>query len=161
MSLRAWSSKSLPISSFLSSTISAVTPLIGFIFCWLTWWPIMPVKLMMAFSRWLILIASASSSPTDDKVNNILTRHTPSPGGQSDLESFKILMLRAFDDLRSFLDNQLKDVHHQLDCLVGTIAELVEFNKSNAKKSNGSHAPIVIILIFVSFVFLYFWFNFI
>jgi predicted nucleic acid-binding Zn-ribbon protein len=63
-------------------------------------------------------------------------------------------MLRAFYDLRNCFDNQLKDVHqqlkdvhHKIDCLVQTNAELVEYYKSNTKKSNASHAPIVSIFI--------------
>ncbi len=112
--------------------------------------------------------STASSSSPDDLVNDVLNNIglsspsdlTSTSEGQSDLESIKILMLRAFYDLRSSFENELKDVHHQLkdvhhkiDCLVQTNAELVEFYKSNTKKSNASHAPIV--SVFIIGLFLY------
>ena len=42
-------------------------------------------------------------------------------------------MLREFYDLRSSFDNQLKDVHHKIDCLVQANAELLEFHVSYEK----------------------------
>jgi hypothetical protein len=111
--------------------------------------------------------SAASSSSPDGLVNDVLSNlglsspsdQTSSSEGQSDPESIKYVMLRAFYDLRSCFDNQLKDVHqqlkdvhHKIDCLVQTNAELVEFyksNESNTKKSNASHAPIVSIFIIV------------
>lgn len=78
-----------------------------------------------------------------DSSNEVSTAQEITTAPESELESIKLMILRAVYDLRSNIDDKFKELNLQINALAETNAELVEFYKTHSAKKSNSNAPIV------------------